>query len=829
MRPTEHTVTGLTNGTLYTYQVRAVKGTLKGEGSTEAGAVAGPSRAFTLTRNGSAVTQLTENGATATATIRITNTVRFTSDQTIELEWGGRGLGDTRLTGAGGATAITIATGAASGSLVLSISDDERFSPDQTERLTGSYSGGTTGGVDLTIVDDEAPPDLSLILSQTRITEGDRFRIVAEATRGYANVQFLEFATLTGDIAKLTPEDYNAVNSTVESAFLPGSTEGATTIDALDNTTPGDHGEVVFTVPTDNPLFTAGSPSSVTLTILDDDAGPSAPQNLTANAGNARATLEWDHPTSYDEIATTNYQYRHDGGSGTWTSWTGIPGGDAQTTSYTVTGLTNDTTYTFEVRAVNDNHNGTAASVMATPRAHGVSIYPFTITEGESSTITIIPEGAPFTTTKVINVVLASRVGPDQPRKDSDFEVSAPGHPLTKSTQSFSEHGFSGQHPHYVTQIEPGETTVSLTLPGGRACTATGAICGRQPAALELAQRHRERPRRAVVADASAHENTDDALDFVISLDRSSTLTVTVDYATSNGTATAGSDYTATSGTLTFNPGDVTKTVSVPVLDDAIDDGGDTMTFTLSNASNARIADGTATGTIENSDPLQQAWIARFGRTVASEVVAGITDRLATARGGSEVRISGVTLERNGSTWTEAPGDDKAEIGNTVEDARTMTGQELLMQSAFRLQGQADNPGGTAWTAWGRFSSSSFEGEADRRTLRRRHHGAARRRRRYRRLDGRNRTVGSEGRRTVQLDERQAVNPEHGDGRQLAHEHAPLRPDPHQRPRRALGHWWLRHRRHDHRRRRRHTDEDRHRHDDGGRWSPRASARRRRR
>ena len=218
---------------------------------------------------------------------------------------------------------------------------------------------------------------------------------------------------------------------------------------------------------------------------------------------------------------------------------------------------------------------------------------------------------------------------------------------------------------------------------------------------------------RLGVADANANENTDDALDFAVTLDRASTLTVTVDYATSNGTATAGSDYTATSGILTFTPGDTAKTVSVPILDDAIDDGEETMTFTLSNASNARIADGTATGTIESSDPLQETWIARFGRTVASEVVEGITDRLASKRSGSGVRIGGVTLERNGATWTEKPIEDDEERVEALEHDRTMSAHELLMQSAFRLQSERDGAGAPAWTAWGRFSSASFEGETE--------------------------------------------------------------------------------------------------------------------
>ena len=50
---------------------------------------------------------------------------------------------------------------------------------------------------------------------------------------------------------------------------------------------------------------------------------------------------------------------------------------------------------------------------------------------------------------------------------------------------------------------------------------------------------------------------------------------------TSDGTATAGSDYTATSGTLTFAAGETAKTVSVPVLDDAHDQSSETLTLTL--------------------------------------------------------------------------------------------------------------------------------------------------------------------------------------------------------------------------------------------------------
>jgi surface protein len=70
-------------------------------------------------------------------------------------------------------------------------------------------------------------------------------------------------------------------------------------------------------------------------------------------------------------------------------------------------------------------------------------------------------------------------------------------------------------------------------------------------------------------------------------LNAASDATITVDYATSNGTATAGEDYTATSGTLTFVPGDTSESFSVPVTSDESYEGDETFTVTLTNPSEA--------------------------------------------------------------------------------------------------------------------------------------------------------------------------------------------------------------------------------------------------
>ncbi|WP_420633094.1 Calx-beta domain-containing protein [Candidatus Palauibacter sp.] len=105
------------------------------------------------------------------------------------------------------------------------------------------------------------------------------------------------------------------------------------------------------------------------------------------------------------------------------------------------------------------------------------------------------------------------------------------------------------------------------------------------------------------VADAEATEEEDAAVEFVVTLTPAASDTVTVDYATADGTATAGEDYTATSGTLTFAAGDTTKTISVSITDDTLDDDGETFTLTLGNASSGvQLGDATATGTINDND-----------------------------------------------------------------------------------------------------------------------------------------------------------------------------------------------------------------------------------
>ena len=152
------------------------------------------------------------------------------------------------------------------------------------------------------------------------------------------------------------------------------------------------------------------------------------------------------------------------------------------------------------------------------------------------------------------------------------------------------------QMPHMQQPVTEPETPVGVPTgeePGSPELPDTPTTPGPAPAGA---------PPALTIADVSAGE-ADGALTFTVSLSFAGGTPVTVGYATENGTATAGADYDAASGTLTFPSGSTeAQTVGVTVTDDAVDEGAETFTMRLHDAQGATLADGEATARINDDD-----------------------------------------------------------------------------------------------------------------------------------------------------------------------------------------------------------------------------------
>ena len=246
-------------------------------------------------------------------------------------------------------------------------------------------------------------------------------------------------------------------------------------------------------------------------------------------------------------------------------------------------------------------------------------------------------------------------------------------HTQTENIAPYSLYG-DAQGAEHGRALAVGSYTLTATAYAERG--ASGAVLGTLSVSFQVPG-----PAALSVADARVEEGPGATLDFAVTLDREAANTVTVAYATADGTATAGQDYTATSGTLTFQPGERAKTVSVPVLEDDHDEGSETLTLRLANIQGATVADGEGTGTITNSDAIPEAWLARFGRTVTGQVLDAVEARLSAPRqAGAQASLAGQALPswRPGPGVGAGPGSKTAAVDNGGPERR----------SAAHLQGR---------------------------------------------------------------------------------------------------------------------------------------------
>ena len=320
----------------------------------------------------------------------------------------------------------------------------------------------------------------------------------------------------------------------------------------------------------------------------------------------------------------------------------------------------------------------------------------------------------------------------------------------------------SGSTVGWRLHIEPeGGGDVRLTLPSTVSCDAPGAVCTAGGRKLESGfgvtlkgpggSAAPAAPAAFSVADAEVREGPGAVLAFEVSLSRALETEARVGVATRDVTATAGEDYTAVSAILTFAPGETSKTVEVPVLDDAHDEDEETVELVLSDAAGRdcrrRGGDGDhrerrpdPEGVARAVRPHGDGASARCGRgasrrpaqagmraTLAGQALraasgsgrsGGGGDAAARPAAGSELggRAAQASHGRRvaGAGWSRYGGDTG--VGGPEPEREEVTRHAFVTGTGFTLTRGSAEDGGFA-SLWGRGAVSRFDGREDGLTL----------------------------------------------------------------------------------------------------------------
>ncbi len=354
-------------------------------------------------------------------------------------------------------------------------------------------------------------------------------------------------------------------------------------------------------------------------TISDDDAVFSINDATTGEGGTATFTVTATRSIAVAQAITVSSNYATANGMATTPAdYTSKTGAVSVTIAASGTSGTNSTT--IAVPALNDAltegnetffvnlsgaTNGTYSDsqgqgTITDPAPPSLTINDMSVSEGGTATFTVAATlTGTSTSATTVTVNYASADGTTNPATaGTDYTAISPAQTLTITipANTLSATGTVSVATTNDTIDEVDETFfVNLSSP-------TNATIGDAQGVGTITDNDTS---LITINDVSVPENGGPAV-FTVSLSTANSQQVTVNYATANGTtnpASAGSDYTTTNGTLTWAAGTTTaKTISVPILDNAVIESTETFFVNLSGATNATISDAQGIGTITNDD-----------------------------------------------------------------------------------------------------------------------------------------------------------------------------------------------------------------------------------
>ena len=638
---------------------------------------------------------------------------------------------------------LTFAPGDTERTVEVTLLDDALSEGDETFTVTLSDPVNATvarAAASGSIVDDDGEPEVSVAPATAGEGAGTMtFTVTLSPARenGEATVSWA-----TSDGTATAGTDYEAASGTL--TFAPGDTERTVEVTLLDDTL--SEGDETFTVTLSDPVNATVAAGEATGTIADDDPEPGVPVDedepevsvAAATAGEGAGTMAFPvtlTPARDDRAVTVSWS-TSDG--------TATAGADYAAGSGIVTFAPGQTGSAIEVTLLDDTSNEGDET--------------FTVTLSAAVNATVAQATASGT-------IVDDDPGPEVPVDEDEPEVSVAAVTAGEGAGTMA----------FTVTLSParenGEATVSWSTSDGTATAGSDYVAG--SGTLTFAPGEAEKtvevtllddaadegdetftvtlsaPVNATVAQAAASGtivDDDDEEDDVVRGEpgfsvaaatadegaRAIAFTVTlsppresreaaVSWSTSDGTATAGTDYVAASGFLTFAPGQTESVVVVLVLDDAVDEVDETFTVTLRNPINATVARAAASGTIVDDDEptetgarIRREWLAQFVRSMSTEVVDMLSERLEDGTRGSGLTLGGHRVGIGGEPDLDAAPSEWLGGEAAVPDMErrpvsgAMTGRELLLGSSFHAATDRGPGGHGQLASWGRTSPMWF-------------------------------------------------------------------------------------------------------------------------
>ena len=553
---------------------------------------------------------------------------------------------------------------------------DDAVTVGHTVGSTGDYSGETAADVAVMITETDTP---TLSIADVSAPESAR-SMTFTVSSSVASSRTVTVGWATGNATATAGEDYTAVTAGRVTFSPAGTLRQAISVTIADDEVDEDAETFEVTLSSAQNAALAGGQTTlaVTGTITDDDQrGVTVnPTSLTVEEGSSKpytvvlrsqpteeVTVSASVPSNTDVSASpTSLTFTADDWSTARTVTVSVAEDDDADVDAAVT-----ITHAVSGGDYGDN-NATASNVSVTSTETDTPTRALALaktTEAVNFTGVGTGIGYSYEAENSGNVTLTGTlaVADDKIRASKISCAAVPAGGLVPGASLTCTGSYT------VTQADVDVAEVTNTA----IATLDGVVSNEATETVPWAQSQQQKPVLSVPAvvnppNAVIGQESGGALAFLVSLSRTSAQTVTVSFETSDGTATAGDDYTATDGTLTFAPGTTERTISVTIANDDLDEADESFKVRLSQVVNATLPGGTATlevtGTIADDDE-RGVTVSPTSLTVAEGGDKPYTVALATRPTGQ------VTVAIGGTTGTDLMV-DKSSLTFTASGWRTV-------------------------------------------------------------------------------------------------------------------------------------------------------------